>query len=125
MVALEIVIARRAGATLQLVPWTVAGCTAVTAGIFAHARKRRRRASWNEIAERLDLAVGDQNATATALDLLRNHEIGEMASLAVENGIVAAKEFGSERPTLGWSVIHRRQNLLVTAASLIVIALAW
>jgi hypothetical protein len=58
------------------------------------------RHDFYQVAERLDLAVGDANAIATALDFTRNGDTSGFALRAIDNGLAAARAWEATDPII-------------------------
>jgi len=90
--------------------------------LYALANAVRRRPTWMEAAQRLDLEAGRHNRVAIALALLHDPDERPFAAAAICDGIDQLRRIAHERPALdAWTVPWRRFVGLASAASVLVV----
>ncbi len=127
MLAVEVAVSRLSSGSSTLILQLTVTIGAVAIGVVAACGiKSRRKPNWDEVAERLDLAVRDHNAIATAIDLINtNAATPPITQLAIDDGITAARTFGSSMLFVPQPSLPFRRNLTWVGVACGALALAW
>jgi hypothetical protein len=119
-----VVISRWRGTSQQLAVWVgVSGLFVAVSRVMARVgpillRSYRTR----ELAERLDLAVSDQNAVATAIDLASKATPSAFEFIAIKNGLDALCRYAENPPSVDVVTIRYRRNAVLLGVGLLMLA---